>query len=390
MTVAVFDEVLNRVGTCSVKWDETKQIFGTNDCLPMWIADMEFKAPKVVLDAIEKRVQHGILGYTSIPESIKHTIQNWVKARQNWKLSSEWITFSNGIVPALATAIQALTNTGDKVVVQSPVYNPFYDMIEKNGREIVYNPLILKDGKFGIDFEDFYNKIDERVKLLLLCNPHNPGGRIWSRDELQKLGEICLEKNIIVVSDEIHSDLILPGKSFASFASLNDDFAERSITCIAPSKTFNIAGLQASAIIIPNEEIRERFTAFQQRQGFFSLNTFGIIAMDASYQHGEVWLQELLIYLQENIHYTENFLARYLPKLKIMKPDASFLLWIDCRKLGISEEDLREKLLYKGKIALECGSKYGHEGEGFVRMNIGCPRTTLKDGLNRLYTALKE
>lgn len=385
-----FNEVINRVNSNSVKWDETESIFGKKDVLPMWIADLDFKAPEVVVRALKERVEHGIYGYTTIPNSTRIAIQNWVEKRHNWKISEDWISFSNGIVPAISTAIQSFTNIGDKIAILSPVYNPFFEMIEKNDRVVVHSNLQNVNHTYQIDFIDLAERLSKDVKMLILCNPHNPSGRVWKKDELQKVGEICLEHRIIVLSDEIHSDLVLPGNSHIPFASLSDDLAQCSITCIAPSKTFNLAGLQSSAIIIPNNELRERFSDIQQKQGFHSLNTFGIVGMETAYLHGEEWLEELLAYVQDNIDYTESYLAEKLPKIKMMKPEASYLIWLDCNAFNLSDEELKHRLLNKGRLAIESGGKYGNSGKGFVRMNIGCPKTTLQDGLNRLYLALQD
>ncbi|MDX8365895.1 MalY/PatB family protein [Cytobacillus sp. IB215665] len=382
-----FDQVIDRKHSNSVKWDGTKRVFGVEDVLPMWVADMDFKAPPQVLKAIQTRVEHGIFGYSEPPLSTKKAIQKWMNNRHHWNIRDSWITYSSGIVPALATAIEAYTKPGDKVMMQTPVYPPFFDLVIKNDRIPVYHSFDLDDGKFEINFDKLEQLIDKQTKLFFLCNPHNPGGKVWTKGELTKLGEICSLHNITIISDEIHSDIILAG-THIPIASIDDKFAQQTITCIAPSKTFNLAGLQTAAIITPNTKLRLAFQKVQQRQGFYTVNALGMVAMEAAYQYGEVWLKSLIAYLQENIMIVDRYLKQHLPSLKMIKPDASYLIWIDCRSLHMTDEQLKRELLDEGKLALEPGSKFGIAGNGFVRMNIGCPKQTLYDGLDRLKKAL--
>ncbi|WP_044747383.1 MalY/PatB family protein [Bacillus alveayuensis] len=381
-----FDDFIERRNTYSVKWDETERVFGVKDVLPMWVADMDFKAPQEVLEALAKRVEHGVFGYTSIPASLKQAVCDWMAGKHEWRIDSKWLSFSTGVVPALAIAIQAFTSPGDKVIVQTPVYYPFFQLVEKNNRELVLNPLQLRNGKYEIDFTDLKEKI-KRAKLLLLCNPHNPGGRVWSKEELTRLGELCLEYNVIVVSDEIHSDLVFSGSHHTPFASISKEFAQNSVTCIAPTKTFNLAGLQSAISIIPNRTLKKQFDSVQQRQGFFTLNTFAVVGTEAAYRYGEPWLNDLLKYLQGNIELTYSFIEKHLPKLKVMKPEATYLVWIDCRKLQKSDQELKQLLLQKGRIAVESGIKFGEEGSGFIRLNVACTRETLQEALRRLDAA---
>ncbi|RAK18682.1 cystathionine beta-lyase [Anoxybacillus vitaminiphilus] len=384
-----FDDFIERRNTYSVKWDETERIFGVKDVLPLWVADMDFKAPEKVLEALAKRVEHGVFGYTSIPASLKQAVCDWMMSKHEWHIDSKWLSFSTGVVPALATAIQAFTSPGDKIIVQTPVYYPFLQLVEKNNRELVLNPLQLTNGKYEMDFADLKEKI-KGAKLLLLCSPHNPGGRVWSKEELIKLGELCLEHNVIVVSDEIHSDLVFSGSRHTPFASISEEFAQNSVTCIAPTKTFNLAGLQSAISIIPNRTLKTQFDSVQQRQGFFTLNTFAIIGTEAAYRHGEQWLNDLLKYIEKNVELTCSFIERHLPKLKVMKPEATYLVWIDCRNLQKSDQELKQLLLQKGKIAVEPGNKFGEDGSGFIRLNVACTRETLQEALKRLATALAE
>ncbi|MFI8688754.1 MalY/PatB family protein [Rossellomorea sp. NPDC077527] len=384
-----FEEIIDRRGSSSVKWDLTKTVFGRDDVLPMWVADMDFLPPKDVLGALKNRLEHGIFGYTFVGDLTADSIKDWMKRRHGWEIDKTWLQYSPGVVPAISTIIQALTEPSDKVLVQSPVYTPFFSLVEDNGREIVNTQLEYHDGNYSIDFQAFEESLKTGVKLFLLCNPHNPSGRVWKKEELTKMAELCQKYNVVIVSDEIHSDLVYKSHTHTPLATLNDTFRDMTITCIAPSKTFNLAGLQASAMITPNPDIREKIASIHRKQGFFTLNTFGIIGMEAAYRHGEEWLEEILDYLQENVRVTKDFLEEHLPELKLVDPEGTYLLWIDCTKLELSDEDLKNRLLDKGKLALEPGTKYGPGGEGFVRMNIACPRKTLLDGLERLKAAFE-
>ncbi|MED1739562.1 pyridoxal phosphate-dependent aminotransferase [Bacillus swezeyi] len=383
-----FNKKHNRLGTQSVKWDLTQELFGVNDALPMWVADMDFRAPQAVIDALQQRLEHGVFGYTSANAKTKEAVVSWLSRRHGWESEPSSIIFSPGIVTALGTAVQAFTEPGDKVIVQPPVYPPFFDMVTKNGRTVLHNPLIEKDGRYEMDFRDLEKKLSEPdVKLFILCNPHNPSGRSWTKEELTKLGELCLDHGVTVVSDEIHSDLMLNGRQHTPFASISPEFAELSITCIAPSKTFNLAGLQASAILIPDQAKRAAFTQVMQRQGLHSLNTFAVAAIEVAYSKGEPWLDHLIPYIEHNMEEVRRFLEKELPDVQMMKPDASYLAWLDCRALGLSDQEIKRKLIHKGKLILESGPKYGPGGEGFVRMNVGCSLSVVKDGLIRLKTA---
>ncbi|MBU8788582.1 MULTISPECIES: MalY/PatB family protein [Bacillus] len=384
-----FNTEHNRLGTQSVKWDLTEELFGVKDALPMWVADMDFRAPQEVIDALQQRIEHGVFGYTSPNAATKESVAEWLSRRHGWEIDPSAITFSPGIVTALGIAVQAYTDPGDSVIVQPPVYPPFFDMVKRNGRNVLYNPLIEKNGRYEMDFDDLGRKLQEpNVKLLILCNPHNPSGRSWTKDELAKLGQLCLSRQVTVVSDEIHSDLMLHGLKHTPFASISRELAELSITCIAPSKTFNLAGLQVSAIIIPDLAKRNAFLKTMQRVGLSSLNAFAVTGMEAAYSKGEPWLDSLISYIENNMEEVRAFLARELPEVKMMIPDASYLIWLDCRALGLSDQELKDRLLHKGKLILEPGPKYGPGGEGFVRMNVGCSLQVVKEGLKRLKTAL--
>lgn len=384
-----FDHPIERRHTHSVKWDETERFFGVRDVLPMWVADMDFPAPPAVIEAITKRTEHGIFGYTAIPHSLKEAIRDWLKTRHRWSIRPEWLSFSIGVVPAIATAITAFTAPGDRIVVFSPVYPPLFQLVEKNKRELVTSPLLLTEKGYEINWDDVQEKL-KGAKMLLLCSPHNPSGRVWTKEELIKLGTLCVENNVLVVSDEIHADLTLPPFQHTPFASINDAFADMSITCVAPTKTFNLAGLQCASTIIPNNQRKKQFDAAQQRQGFFTLNTFAVVGAEAAYRHGSDWLDALLAYIQQNIEQTCSFLNTFLPKLRPIRPEATYLIWIDCRELGMEEQQIKQQLLHKGKIAVEMGSKFGKEGTGFIRLNVACPQQTLQEAFRRLAIAFDQ
>ncbi len=386
-----FDTVINRKKTDSVKWDYTKKIFGVEDVLPMWVADMDFSVPDEVIDALHSRIDHGVFGYTMPGSKMEEAVKKWLKNRHNWEINTKSITYSPGIVTAISMAIHAFTTLEDKIVVQPPVYYPFFEIAQKHDRKVLYNKLILNDEfRYEVDYVDLEDKLsDEKTKLFILCNPHNPSGRVWSREELTKIGDLCIKHDVLIISDDIHSDLLLFGNRYTPIASIREDIANQTITCIAPSKTFNLAGLQASILLIPNDSLKRKYNAIQQLFGLMTINTLGADAMEAAYSSGEKWLNELLTYLENNVVIIENYLKEHLPEIKIMRPESTYLVWIDVRSLNKPDKELQELLLKKGKLALHIGSKFGENGEGFLRMNIACPKATLLEGLERLVTALK-
>lgn len=385
-----FDYITNRKQTHSVKWDGVQTFFGSDDLLPMWVADMDFQAPVPVREALQKAIDHGIFGYAMTTNETNETIVNWLKTRHGWDIESEWLVYSPGVVFAISMAIQALTEPQDAILIQTPVYAPFFNMINQNQRTLIENPLVLQNNRYVMDFEDLEEKLKQNVKMMILCSPHNPGGRVWKREELEKVYNLCQKYDIILLSDEIHADLVYKPHKHIPISSLHQHDSNKVITFLSPSKTFNLAGLQASAAIIDDKEMREAYTRMQQKQGFFSLNALGIVGLEAAYRDGEEWLEHLLAYLQDNIEYASRFIRKRLPKLKIMEPEGTYLIWIDCRDLGLSDARIRTLLLEQGKIALEPGTKYGQYGSGFVRLNIGCPRELLEDGLERLYRAFSD
>lgn len=386
----IFDQIEKRYGSQSVKWDLTKELFGSDDALPMWVADMDFKAPDEVIDALKIRLEHGIFGYSSPTFKTKEAVAGWLSKRHNWEIQHDSLVFSPGIVTALSMAVQAYTEPGDQVAILVPVYTPFHNVVKSNRRKLITSSLVEVNGRYEINFAELEELLKQpETKLFIFCHPHNPSGRAWTEEELAKIGNLCLKHQVMVVSDEIHSDLMLYKKRHVPFASLSPESADQTITCVAPSKTFNLAGLQASAILIPNEEKRKLFTETIQKNGFYTLNSFAIPAMEAAYLSGESWLEELLPYLEKNIEFVKNCLEKSLPEVKVMIPDASYLLWIDCRALELTDKELKHQLIHKGKLILEPGDKYGAGGEGFVRMNIGCPLSTVKDGISRFISTFQ-
>ncbi|WP_077619306.1 MalY/PatB family protein [Bacillus sinesaloumensis] len=384
-----FDESINRMQTNSVKWDEVENVFGDKEILPMWVADMDFKSPQPVIDAIQKRAEHGIFGYTTRPAAYYEATVGWMKRRHNWNIDKDWICFSPGVVPALHIIVQTFTSPGDKILIQQPVYYPFMSVIEKNGREIVNNPLRYENGRYSMDFDDLEKKIDTDVKMIILSNPHNPVGRVWTKDELTKLGEICLNHNILIVSDEIHFDLVYKGNVHTPFAAISDQFAQSSITCTAPSKTFNLAGLQTSNIIIPKKEYRERFNQAVEEAFLSITNTFGVTGLIAAYEEGDEWLDQLLDYLKGNLDFLKEYIKSNIPEVKVIEPEATYLVWLDCREFGLDSKELENVIQKQGKVAFDEGYIFGKEGEGFTRINIACPRTLLEEGLKRFAQAIK-
>jgi cysteine-S-conjugate beta-lyase len=384
-----FDEVINRKNTGSVKWDTMKEYGMPSDILPLWVADMDFKAPVGVIKALSDRVGHGIFGYTLPTDSYYDAVINWMNRRHDWGVQKEWIIIVPGIVPAIHFAVQTYTKEGDGVLVQRPVYNPFTDAVVKNGRKLINSPLVLKGDRYEIDFEDFEKKIvDNEVKLFILCSPHNPVGRVWTREELQGMGDICLKHNVLVVADEIHHDLIFKDKKHIPFASLGSKYSNICITCTSPSKTFNLAGLQISNIIIENKEILIRLNSYLESIALTMSNIFGMIGAEAAYNTGEEWLEELIDYIEVNKELVQKFMAEKFPSIKVLDSEATYLLWIDFRGLGMGKVELERFLAEDAKLWLTAGDTYGDEGFGFERMNLACPRSTIEKGLKQLEDAL--
>lgn len=373
-----FDEIVQRRGTNSYKWDSADDA----DVLPMWVADMDFRTAPAIIEALQQRVAHGIFGYTRVPDAYYEAVINWFGRRHNWNIQKDWMIYTSGVVPAISAVIKALTQPGDKVLVQTPVYNCFFSSIRNNGCEIVSNPLVYKENTYVIDYEDLERKVaDEKVKILLLCNPHNPAGRVWSKEELTRIGEICIRHGVWVVSDEIHCELVYTGYTYTPFASISEEFLHHSVTCISPSKSFNIAGLQIANIVSADEEVRRRIDKAININEVCDVNPFGVIATIAAYNEGEEWLLQLLDYLKGNYECMKTFCEVSLPNFPITRLEGTYLVWMDCRSLPYPSEELEEKLVKEEKLWLNAGTMYGAEGEGFMRWNIACPRAVLLKGL---------
>jgi cystathionine beta-lyase len=379
-----FDEIIPRQNTNSVKYDLRKVIFGNENVLPMWVADMDFKTPDFIVDALKKRCEHEIFGYTFRSENFNKSIKNWMLKRHNWKIENNWISFSPAVVPALNFAVLAYTNPGDKIIVQSPVYFPFFSAIENHNRVKIDNPLKLINNRYEIDFEHLESIIDEDVKMIILCSPHNPCSRVWSKEELEKLSNLCVKNNIVIVSDEIHSDLVLKPFKHTPIATISDEIANQTITFIAPSKTFNLAGLQTSAVICSNAEMLKKFTQTMESFHIEGGNIFGAIALETAYTKGEEWLEQLLDYIQENANFAKNFIEKNIPKIKVVNLEATYLLWLDCRELNIPNKELKNIFVNQANVGMNDGRMFGTGGDGFFRMNIACPRSILEKALEQI------
>lgn len=387
--MSIFNEVISRKNTRSVKWDMAGKVFQSEDVLPMWVADMDFQAPKEVNEALIKRAEHGIYGYTVIDDDVKNAVVNWLSDRHQWTIQPEWLTFSPGVVSSLHMAIEAFTEPGDKILIQTPVYTPFYTVIKAHGREMVKNPLIEKDQYFTIDFDDFEEKLKTGVKAFILCSPHNPVGRVWKKEELEEIARLCLKYDVMIFSDEIHADLVFPGEKHIPIASLSDEVLENTITCMAPSKTFNLAGLEASYVIAANAEKRKKLKNQFLKSGYNGLlNTMANTALEAAYTYGKPWLEELMQLLESHKNYvTEQLEAE--TNLKVTRSEGTYLLWLNCTGLGLSGKELKQFMIEKARVGLNAGLDYGDEGEQYMRMNIACPRATLEEGVNRIIDAVK-
>jgi cystathionine beta-lyase len=384
-----FDEIIDRKGFSAYKTDLCLARFGTDDLLPLWVADMDFRTPDFIMNAIKERANHEIMGYTIRRRDFFTPIIDWLNKRHNWAIKREWLGFFSGVVPAIALTVNRFTQEGDAIIVQTPIYPPFMDVVNKNKRKLVCNELVLKNGIYEIDFALFEKQIIENeVKLFIFCSPHNPGGRVWTKEELITLANICQKHNVLVVSDEIHADLALPHYKHIPFASVSDAARENSITLMAPSKTFNMPGLMSSSYIIPNKTIRNNFENMMEKLDNGGGNIFAYAATTAAYTKGEEWLEQLINYLQGNIDYVDNFLKTNIPQLKAMIPQASFLIWIDFRGLGLSDDEIKKLLIEKAKLGLNDGPSFGPGGEGFSRINIACSRKILEEAMNKLKKAI--
>ena len=389
MTAYDFDQIIDRRNTNSLKYDFAVERGLPADVLPLWVADMDFRAPEPVLDALRKTVDHGIFGYSDVKDGYYDAVSQWFLTRFGWQTRPEWLVKTPGVVFALAMAVRALTQPGDSVLIQPPVYYPFFNVIRSNDRKVVESRLVYKDGAYAIDFADFERKAaKEHVKLFILCSPHNPIGRVWTVEELRRLGDICRKHGIYVVSDEIHCDFTLPGHPHHVFLDAVPELTERAIVCTAPSKTFNLAGLQASNIWIPGEEIRKRFVREMSRCGYSGLNRMGLIACQAAYEGGGDWLDGCRTYLRDNLDFLRAFLAERIPQVRLVEPEGTYFAWLDCSGLGLSQEALDEFIIRRAKLWLDAGHIFGGNGGQFQRVVLACPRATLRQALEQLAQAM--
>ncbi|MFC1951639.1 MalY/PatB family protein [Chloroflexota bacterium] len=392
-----FDHICSRYKTNSTKWDAVRTIFGDDDVIPMWVADMDFPAARPIVEALKKRAAHEFYGYTEPGVTLVTAVVDRLGSKYNWRVEPEWVVFTPGVIPAISTAVTSLTHPGDEIILQEPVYYPFFPAVRLSGCQIATNELKLTDGRYEMDFEDLESKfqprkgmhdIPSRVKAIILCNPHNPVGRFWSREDLIKLGDIVVGNGATVISDEIHCEILFKGSKHIPFASISKEFEQNCIVCMAPSKTFNLAGLSVSSIIIPNEKLRDTFN--EARAAMVDTpNLFGLEAMEAAYRYGDEWLVQLLDYLQENLDFTITYFAENIPIIKAIKPQGTYLVWLDCRALGLDDMALRNFMRVKARVGLDDGFLFGAGGSGFQRMNIACPRAVLEEALYRIDTAVK-
>ena len=384
-----FDKVIPRKGTNSLKYDFSVELGKGEDVLPLWVADMDFPTAPAILESLQKKVSHGIFGYSEGKEDYFQAVSGWYEKHFQWKVKKSWLVKTPGVVFAVAAAIRAFTEEGDAILIQQPVYYPFGQVIENNHRKLVSSPLKQNQGHYEMDFEDFENKIiKEQVKLFILCSPHNPVGRVWEEWELRKVGDICKKHGVLVISDEIHNDFVWEDHRHTVFVSLSPEYEDMTITCTAPSKTFNLAGLQISNIFIPNPQLKRKFKKEIAATGYEEIGLMGLVACQAAYEGGEEWLRELKEYIWNNYLFLEKYLAEKIPQLQPVRPEGTYLAWIDCRGLGLTEAEREELIVKKAGLWLDSGAMFGKEGEGFERMNLACPRKTLEAALQRLENAI--
>lgn len=384
-----FDEIIDRKGTSCVKYDGLKNAYqGKENLIPLWVADMDFATPDFIVEALKKRCEHPVFGYTFDDDEYYESIQTWLDYKYHWKTEREWISYIPGIVKGIGLAIQCFTQPGDKVIIQPPVYHPFRLVPTHMGREVVYNPLKLEDGVYKMDFEQLESLIDKDCKMLILSNPHNPGGVVWEKEALVKLAQICSAHGILVISDEIHAEMTYPQFRHHPFATVSEEAAACSVTFMAPSKTFNIAGIVSSYALVPDTQIREKFYSFLEAGELNAGTIFAFAATKAAYTYGAEWLQQMRSYVIENVNFVDEYLKKNIPQIKVYRPQASFLVWLDCRELKLTQPELVQLFEDKAGLALNDGTMFGKEGEGFMRLNIGCPRSILNQALESLKKAI--
>lgn len=388
MSTFDFDTVINRRGTNSYKWDIVKE----EDVIPLWVADMDFKAAPAILEALKKRVEHGVFGYTLVPDSYYEAIINWFAHRHNWQIDRSWIIYTTGVVPAVSCAIKALTLPGEKVLIQTPDYNCFFSSIKNNGCEVAENELVRRGDSYEVDFEDFESQCaDEKTTVFLLCNPHNPAGRVWTKEELERMNDICLTHGVRVISDEIHCELVMPGHRFTPFAAISDACRDNSVVLNSPTKAFNIAGLQIANIICADPAMRRRIDRAVNINEVCDVNPFGVVALQAAYNESEEWLNSLNHYIWGNYLALKEFIAKELPRLEVARLEGTYLAWVDIKATGLTSDEAYEKLMKEGRVYVNSGTMYGRRaGEGYLRINLACPRATLLEGMKRMGGVLRQ
>jgi len=385
-----FDEEVVREGTFCVKYDLRKQVFGSADLIPMWVADMDFRTPDFIINALRKRLSHELMGYTFHPREYFSSIAGWLRERHGWEVPEDWICFCPGIVPALNLCTLAFTRPGDSIVIQPPVYTPFFDAVENHGRYLILNQLVFSDGKWRMDLKSLRRVITPDTRMIIISNPHNPVGRSWNSDELSELADICLENNTLILSDEIHCDLVLPGYRHTPLAGISSKTSGITVTCLAPSKTFNVAGLSTSSVVISNPVLRKYFKSKIEHLHIGNGNIFGTVSSVAAYSEGREWLSELLDYIEGNISYVIKYCSEHIPEIVPVRPEATYLIWLDCRKLGMTGKEMEEFFVRKAGVGLNEGSAFGPGGEGFMRMNLGTTRRKVTQAMEQIRNAVEQ
>lgn len=385
-----FDEIIDRKNNHSTKYNELMKKFGTDDVIPLWIADMDFKTAEPIIKAVEEKARHGIFGYVYRPDEYFQSFINWQKRQHNWNVNKELLSFSIGVVPALATLVKQFSEKGDKILIQTPVYSEFYDINHDNGRTVIENKFSEKDGEYFLDLKDLENKLKEQPKLFIFCNPQNPIGHVWTYDELKAIGDLCIKYNVPAVSDEIHADLTLWGNKHIPFASVSEEIGKNTITCTSTGKAFNLAGLQCATVVFNNLQEKQKFDKFWKDLEVHRNNPFNLVATIAAYNEGDEYLSQLKKYLEDNIMFVHNYLKDNIPNIKSNIPQATYLIWLDCRELGLNQKELEEFMLKKAKLGLNPGRAFQKDLEGFMRLNSACPRAVLKKAMEQLKNAVNE
>ncbi|PYG88256.1 cystathionine beta-lyase [Ruminiclostridium sufflavum DSM 19573] len=385
-----FDEIIDRKATFAEKHINLEKLYGTDKVIPLWVADMDFRVAQPIIDAMKERAENGIFGYTVRPDSYYDDVCDFQKRQKNWDIDKKLMSFSSGVMPSICMIIKELTNLKDKIIIQTPVYRPFYNAVKQAGRELLESPLKESDGFFSMDYKDIEEKAKQGAKYLILCSPHNPVGRVWSYDELKKLGDICLRCGITVISDEIHSDLILWGNRHIPFASISEELRKITITCFSATKTFNLAGLQSSIVVFPDEKLKQEF---EQKWADFHVecnNCMSIAGTQAAFRYGDEWLEQLIEYIEGNVTFVLEYFYRYIPSIRPVRPEGTYLVWLDCRQMGLSGHELTRFMALKAGVAMSAGTYFGRNGEGFMRMNVACPRAVLEKALAQIRSAIEK